>query len=78
MSAPGSPYRWAILAVCVAGFVPTHMHRVGFAPLIPTVIAARRVMLGCMGVMALGAIAFSHAALAIAMFAQETGRRAAV
>ena len=72
----------------------THVHRVGFAPLIPTFIAdmgltyaaaatimaayfwsyavmqvpvgvltdrlgARRVMLGCMGVMALGAVAFS-------------------
>ena len=94
MSVPGSPYRWAILAVCVAGFMQTHVHRVGFAPLIPTFIAdmgltyaaagtimaayfwgyavmqvpvgvltdrlgARRVMLGCMGVMALGAVVFS-------------------
>ena len=94
MSGPGSPYRWAILAVCVAGFMQTHVHRVGFAPLIPTFIAdmsltyaaagtimaayfwgyavmqvpvgvltdrlgARRMMLGCMGVIAVGAIAFS-------------------
>ncbi len=94
MSEPGSPYRWAILAVCVAGFMQTHVHRVGFAPLIPTFIAdmgltyaaagtimaayfwsyavmqipvgvltdrlgARRVMLGCMGVLAVGAVAFS-------------------
>jgi nitrate/nitrite transporter NarK len=94
VSGRGSPYRWAILAVCVAGFMQTHVHRVGFAPLIPTFIAdmgltyaaagtimaayfwsyalmqvpvgvltdrlgARRVMLGCMGVMALGAGAFA-------------------
>ena len=94
VSGPGSPYRWAILAVCVAGFMQTHVHRVGFAPLIPTFIAdmgltyaaagtimaayfwsyavmqipvgvltdhlgARRVMLGCMGVLAVGAVAFS-------------------
>jgi len=94
VSQPGSPYRWAILAVCVAGFMQTHVHRVGFAPLIPTFIAdmgltyaaagtimaayfwsyavmqipvgvftdhlgARRVMLGCMGVLAVGAVAFS-------------------
>jgi MFS family permease len=39
VSEPGSPYRWAILAVCVAGFMQTHVHRVGFAPLIPTFIA---------------------------------------
>jgi len=87
-------YRWAILAVCVLAFMQTHVHRVGFAPLIPTFIAdlgltyaaagtimasyfwtyalmqvpvgvlsdrlgARRVMLGCMGVMAVGALAFS-------------------
>ncbi len=30
--------RWAILGVCVLGFMQTHMHRVGFAPLIPTFI----------------------------------------
>ena len=95
MSAP-SAYRWAILAVCVLGFMQTHVQRVGFAPLIPTFIAdmglsyaaagtvmaayfwsyalmqvpigmltdrlgARRVMLGCMGVMAVGALAFALA-----------------
>lgn len=38
MSEPGSPYRWAILAVCVAGFMQAHVHRVGFAPLIPTLV----------------------------------------
>jgi nitrate/nitrite transporter NarK len=94
MTAAGSPYRWAILAVCILGFMQTHVHRVGFAPLIPTFIAdmgltyaaagtimaayfwtyavmqvpvgvltdrlgARRVMLGCMGVMAVGAVAFA-------------------
>ncbi len=31
-------YRWAILTVCVLGFMQTHVHRVGFAPLIPTFI----------------------------------------
>ncbi len=94
MTRAGSPYRWAILAVCVLGFMQTHVHRVGFAPLIPTFIAdlgltyaaagtimaayfwtyavmqvpvgvltdrlgPRRVMLGCMGVMAVGAVAFA-------------------
>ena len=38
-TAEASPYRWAILAVCVLGFMQTHVHRVGFAPLIPTFIA---------------------------------------
>jgi nitrate/nitrite transporter NarK len=91
-----SPYRWAILAVCVLAFMQTHVHRTGFAPLIPTFIAdmglsyaaagtimasyfwtyalmqvpvgvltdrlgARRVMLACMGVMAVGALAFALA-----------------
>jgi nitrate/nitrite transporter NarK len=92
--APG--YRWAILAVCVLSFMQTHIHRVGFAPLIPTFIAdlgltyaaagtimasyfwtyavmqvpvgvvtdrlgARQVMLACMSVMAVGAVAFALA-----------------
>ena len=96
MTAEARPYRWAILAVCVLGFMQTHVHRVGFAPLIPTFIAdmglgyaaagtimasyfwtyalmqvpvgvltdrlgARRVMLACMGVMAVGALAFALA-----------------
>ena len=96
MTAEARPYRWAILAVCVLGFIQTHVHRVGFAPLIPTFIAdmglgyaaagtimasyfwtyalmqvpvgvltdrlgARRVMLACMGVMAVGALAFALA-----------------
>ncbi|HEX5528017.1 MAG TPA: hypothetical protein VFZ82_00580 [Methylomirabilota bacterium] len=39
MTAEARPYRWAILAVCVLGFMQTHVHRVGFAPLIPTFIA---------------------------------------
>jgi nitrate/nitrite transporter NarK len=95
-TAEASPYRWAILAVCVLGFMQTHVHRVGFAPLIPTFIAdmglsyaaagtimaayfwtyalmqvpvgvltdrlgPRRVMLACMGVMAVGALAFALA-----------------
>ena len=46
MSGPGSPYRWALLAVCVAGFMR-------HAP-------------------------FELVALAIAVFARETGRRAGV
>jgi MFS family permease len=95
-TAEASRYRWAILAVCVLGFMQTHVHRVGFAPLIPTFIAdmglsyaaagtimaayfwtyalmqvpvgvltdrlgPRRVMLACMGVMAVGALAFALA-----------------
>ncbi len=33
-----SAYRWVILAVCTLSFMQTHVHRVGFAPLIPTFI----------------------------------------
>jgi len=28
--------RWVILGVCLLGFMQVHIHRVGFAPLIPT------------------------------------------
>jgi MFS family permease len=31
--------RWGILAVCTLGFMQTHVHRVGFAPLIPDFIS---------------------------------------
>ncbi len=31
-----SRYRWVILGVCLLGFMQVHIHRVGFAPLIPT------------------------------------------
>ncbi|HET7876563.1 MAG TPA: MFS transporter [Methylomirabilota bacterium] len=31
--------RWLILGVCILGFMQTHMHRVGFAPLIPDFIS---------------------------------------
>lgn len=34
-----SSYRWVILAVSTLGFMQVHLHRVGFAPLIPTFIA---------------------------------------
>ena len=30
-----SHYRWIILGVCLLGFMQAHIHRVGFAPLIP-------------------------------------------
>ncbi|HET8577716.1 MAG TPA: MFS transporter [Methylomirabilota bacterium] len=33
-----TPYRWVVLGVCILGFMQTHVHRVGFAPLIPTFI----------------------------------------
>jgi MFS family permease len=36
MNAP--PYRWIVLAVAVVGFVQTHVHRMAFAPLIPTFV----------------------------------------
>jgi MFS family permease len=32
-------YRWVILGVCLFGFMQVHIHRVGFAPLIPTFMA---------------------------------------
>jgi nitrate/nitrite transporter NarK len=31
-----SRHRWIILGVCLLGFMQAHIHRVGFAPLIPT------------------------------------------
>lgn len=34
-----SAYRWVILAVSVVGFIQTHLHRMAFAPLIPTFVA---------------------------------------
>ncbi len=37
--AGGSPYRWVVLAVGLAVFLQTHLHRMAFAPLIPTFVA---------------------------------------
>ena len=89
-----SPYRWVIVALGLIAFLQTHLHRLGFAPLIPeftrelaltyaaagTVQAAyfwtymlvqvpvgiaadrwgpRRVMLACMAMLAVGALAFA-------------------
>jgi ACS family D-galactonate transporter-like MFS transporter len=89
-----SPYRWIVLAVAVVGFVQTHVHRMAFAPLIPTFVGdlgltyaaagtiqtayfwtyalaqipvgmvadrwgSRRVMIGCMALLAVGAVAFA-------------------
>jgi len=34
-----SRYRWVILGVAVVGFFQTHLHRMAFAPLIPTFVA---------------------------------------
>jgi len=34
-----SPYRWAVLAVTVVAFMQTHLHRMAYAPLIPTFVA---------------------------------------
>jgi MFS family permease len=88
------PYRWIILAVAVVGFMQTHVHRMAFAPLIPTFVGdlgltyaaagtiqtayfwtyalaqipfgmvadrwgSRRVMIACMAVLAVGAVAFA-------------------
>ena len=90
----GARYRWVVLGVCVVAFVQTHLHRMAFAPLIPTFVAdlglgyaaagtiqtayfwtymsaqipigvvadrwgSRRVMLACMALLALGAVAFA-------------------
>lgn len=89
-----SAYRWIVLAVAVTAFLQTHLHRMAFAPLIPTFVrdldlsyaaagtvqtayfwtytvvqvpigmiadrwGTRRVMLACMGLLAVGAAAFS-------------------
>ena len=35
----GARRRWVILGVCVVAFVQTHLHRMAFAPLIPTFVA---------------------------------------
>ncbi|OGL18631.1 MAG: hypothetical protein A3F92_02645 [Candidatus Rokubacteria bacterium RIFCSPLOWO2_12_FULL_71_22] len=90
----GARYRWAVLGVCVVAFMQTHLHRMAFAPLIPTFVGdldlsyaaagtiqtayfwtymaaqipigivadrwgSRRVMLACMVLLALGAVAFA-------------------
>lgn len=34
-----SPYRWAVLAVTIGAFMQTHLHRMAYAPLIPTFVA---------------------------------------
>ncbi len=34
-----SSYRWAVLAVAVVAFMQTHLHRMAYAPLIPTFVA---------------------------------------
>jgi hypothetical protein len=34
-----SGYRWVVLAVCLFCFGQVHLHRLGFAPLIPTFVA---------------------------------------
>ena len=34
-----SPYRWAVLAVAIGAFMQTHLHRMAYAPLIPTFVA---------------------------------------
>jgi MFS family permease len=34
-----APYRWVILLVSVVAFMQTHLHRMAFAPLIPTFVA---------------------------------------
>lgn len=87
-------YRWVILALTVIGFVQTHVHRLAFAPLIPTFVTdlglsyaaagtvqtayfwtyaavqlpigmatdrwgARRVMLTCFTILAIGSLAFA-------------------
>jgi MFS family permease len=95
VAGPGpAPYRWVILGVAVFAFLQTHVHRLGFAPLIPTFVAdlglsyaaagtlqtayfwtytiaqvpigivadrwgSRRVMLVCMALLAVGAVAFA-------------------
>ena len=87
-------YRWAVLAVTIVAFMQTHLHRLGFASLIPVFVAdmglsyaaagtiqtayfwtyalaqvpvglltdrwgARRVMLICTSLLALGGLAFA-------------------
>jgi ACS family glucarate transporter-like MFS transporter len=42
-------FRWVILACCTFGFMQTHIHRVGFAPLIPTFLADLRLSYAAAG-----------------------------
>ena len=44
-----SPYRWVILAVSTLGFMQSHLHRVGFAPLIPIFIRDLRISYAAAG-----------------------------
>lgn len=44
-----SPYRWVILAVSTLGFMQSHLHRVGFAPLIPIFIRDLRLTYAAAG-----------------------------
>ena len=44
-----SPYRWVILAVSTLGFIQSHLHRVGFAPLIPIFIRDLRITYAAAG-----------------------------
>ena len=34
-----STYRWVVLAVALGAFMQTHLHRMAYAPLIPTFVA---------------------------------------
>jgi MFS family permease len=45
-----SGYRWVVLAVCVFCFGQVHLHRLGFAPLIPTFVADLGVTYAAAGV----------------------------
>ncbi len=42
-------YRWVILGACTLGFMQTHIHRVGLAPLIPTFVADLRLSYAAAG-----------------------------
>jgi MFS family permease len=94
MTGAATRYRWVVLAVAVAAFAQTHLHRMAFAPLIPTFVGdlglsytaagtmqtayfwtyalaqipigvladrwgSRRVMLACLTLLTLGALAFA-------------------
>ena len=45
----GSPARWAVLGVCVLGTVLVYIHRLGFAPLVPTFVTELGLTYGAAG-----------------------------
>lgn len=69
-------YRWVILGVCTLGFMQTHIHRVGFAPLIPTFVADLRLTYTAAGVIMTAYFwTYTAAQVPIGLFVDRWGAR---